>query len=140
MALWALSDLVSLSASEPTKGAFTNSERHFALLSPAEKLLADVMDQLNESGNQDTPVLLLPTDANARFVAQKLPFDLLPRGAVHSTKGATKAIARVWKGDIVIIGRDRARTSGMAQELVGHDSYISQQEYDGFFVISGKTR
>lgn len=135
--LWVFSDLASVISSESLSNAFQNKGQHQIASNQIERVLIDVKAKLGAQPNNEGPVLLIANDASSEFVTQKLPFELLPRSAVHTnTRSAAGAIAG-WSGAVVVVGEERQKLSRTAKHVAGKTLGVTMEPYDGFVLIRG---
>ena len=135
--LWIFSDLTSIASSESLSSAFQNKRQHPITSSQTERVLINVKAKLGAQPNSEGPVLLIANDANSEFVTQKLPFELLPRGAAHTNmRSAADALAD-WSGTVVVVGEVKQKLSRTANKLAGERPGITMEPYDGFVLLRG---
>ena len=140
LALWLFSDLISIISSEALSNAHQNRHPHLEASKQPVNVLVDARDKLETQTNSQGPVLLIANDARSEFVTQKLPFELLPRGAVHTnTRVAADALAD-WTGAVVVVGEEQQKLSRTAKQIAGQTPGVTMEPYDGFVVLRGPSR
>jgi len=139
LTLWVFSDFTSIATSESFSSAFYNKRQLPITSSQNERVLTNVKTKLEAQPNSEGPVLLIANDANSEFVTQKLPFELLPRGAVHTNMRAAADALATWGGTVVVVGDDSQKSSRAAKNIAGETIGVTMETYDGFVLLRGSS-
>lgn len=135
IALWVLSDLAATITSEPLGQITSIRKQPPSSYSNAEMVISDAASELDKTELKELSALIVPLDGNSLFVAQRLPFELLPRAAVYIDLKAIKRRPESRQGPIVLLAEDTDRLMSAAAEIVATDSNLRIQQHDGFAII-----
>ena len=135
LTIWVLSDLTSIASSESLFNAFQNKRQHLITSNQTGRVLNNVKAKLGAQPSSEGPVLLIANDAISEFVTQKLPFELLPRGAVHTNTGSAAGALADWSGTVVVVGEAKQKLSQTAKQIAGDTPGVTIEPYDGFVLL-----
>ena len=136
--LWVLHDLTYIFSSEPLAFAIDKKQRHAPMKDRTEELLARAATELGEQMSNPAPILLLATDVNSQYVAQKLPFELLPKAAAHINQRRAASILTDWHGAIAVIGEDQQLIYKNAMLIKKTNPDMTASHHDGFVLLQSK--
>ena len=135
LSLWVFSDLTSFVASEPLNSVFQSRGQQLAAKNPTEKVLIGAAAVAAERLTNASPIMIIATDVKSEFIAQKLPFTLLPNTAAHVDAYKARGISAAWSGAIFIVGDDKQELSRIAAEIAPESFGMKLEQHDGFMLL-----
>lgn len=138
IALWILSDLVHTFSSEPFAMALNEKAVQASPENHSANVLAKAVVELGKHVRNATPILLLAADDNSQYVAQKLPFELLPGAAAHINQRRAADVIADWRGVVAVIGEDKKQLYDTVELIEKSRPDMTVNRYDGFVLLQSK--